>query len=83
MNIKKNILKKTIKYRLSYSGMKETDILYKNIIINKLDSLNYTELKLLSNLFNEISDAEIFKWITKKIIISNKYTNLINKITYE
>ena len=34
MNIEINILKKTIIYRLSYSGMKETDILYKKIIKN-------------------------------------------------
>ena len=83
MNVKKDILIKTIKYRLAYSGMKETDIIYKNIIIYKLNLLSENELKLLSNLFNEISDSEIFNWITKKIPSSEKYKNLINKITDE
>ena len=34
-----NSLKKTIKYRVSYSGTKETDILYKRYLINQLDNL--------------------------------------------
>ena len=83
MNKEMNVLKKVIKYRLSYSGMKETDILYKKIILDKLDFLNIDELQLLSGLFNEISDSEIFNMLTKKIRISNKYKDLINKILNE
>ena len=33
-----NSLKKTIKYRVSYSGTKETDILYKRYFINQRSS---------------------------------------------
>ena len=33
MNKEKNLLKKLIRYRLSYSGMKETDIIYKKLIM--------------------------------------------------
>ena len=33
MNI--NYLKKILKYRLSYSGTKETDILYKKLILGR------------------------------------------------
>ena len=83
MNLDKKILIKTIKYRLSYSGMKETDIVYQNIILNKLKFLDEDELKLLSNLFSEISDPVIFNWIYKKTSISKKYKNLITKITDE
>ena len=70
MNKEKNILKKIIKYRLSYSGMKETDIIYQKLILNKLNFLKEEELKLLSDLFNEISDADIFNMLTNKISIS-------------
>tara|TARA_B110000438_G_C15326795_1_gene441940 strand:+ start:226 stop:477 length:252 start_codon:yes stop_codon:yes gene_type:complete len=83
MNIEINILKKTIIYRLSYSGMKETDILYKKIIKNKLEFLDNDELILLSTLFNEISDAEMFNWLKKKTPILQKYRMLIDKISDE
>jgi len=59
MQKEKEKLEKVIKYRMAYSGMKETDILYKKLIINKLKYLNTNELKLLCNLFIEVSDASI------------------------
>ena len=83
MNKEKNILKKTIKYRISYSGMKESDIIYKKLILNRLESLNIHELKLLSDLFNEISDFDIFNMLTNKIDKLKKFENLINKILDE
>jgi len=76
-------LKKIIRYRLSYSGTKETDILYRKMILNKLDNLNKKELLLLSNLFNEISDIEIFNILTNKLKKPPKYKDLINKIIDE
>ena len=76
-------LKKIIRYRLSYSGTKETDILYRKMILNKLDNLNKKELLLLSNLFNEISDIEIFNILTNKLKKPTKYRDLINKIINE
>ena len=76
-------LKKIIRYRLSYSGTKETDILYKKMILKKLDTLNDPELLLLSNLFNDISDIEIFNILTNKSIKPPKYKDLINKIINE
>ena len=51
-NIKK--LKKQIIYRCSYTGTKETDLLYQKLIVNKIDALNLDELRQLSNLFNEV-----------------------------
>ena len=83
MNKEKNILKKIIKYRLSYSGMKETDIIYQKLILNKLEFFNEDELKLLSDLFNEIPDADIFNMLTNKISVSRKFKNLIDKILDE
>ena len=76
-------LKKIIRYRLSYSGTKETDILYHKMISNKLDNLNKKELLLLSNLFNEISDIEIFNILTNKLKKPTKYKDIINKIINE
>tara|TARA_B110000116_G_scaffold265588_1_gene275005 strand:+ start:1517 stop:1768 length:252 start_codon:yes stop_codon:yes gene_type:complete len=80
MHKEKKELEKIIKYRLSYSGMKETDILYKKLILDKLKYLNENELKLLSNLFIEVSDVRIFNMLTSKEALIQKYENLIKKI---
>ena len=61
-----NKIKKQIIYRCFYSGTKETDLIYKKILLNKIDILKFSELKLLLNLFNNFSDNEIFKFLTKK-----------------
>jgi succinate dehydrogenase flavin-adding protein (antitoxin of CptAB toxin-antitoxin module) len=83
MNDEITNLKKIIRYRSLYSGTKETDIIYKRIIIDKLDNLNREELLLLSSLFNEISDNVIFNFLTKKSKPSIKYQDLINKLINE
>ena len=83
MNDEITNLKKIIRYRSLYSGTKETDIIYKRIIIDKLDNLNREELLLLSSLFNEISDNVIFNLLTKKSKPSIKYQDLINKLINE
>tara|TARA_B110000438_G_C15756154_1_gene625190 strand:+ start:1235 stop:1486 length:252 start_codon:yes stop_codon:yes gene_type:complete len=83
MNIEIFNLKKIIRYRLSYTGTKETDILYKKMILNKLDLFNSNELLLLSELFNEISDLEIFNILTNKEKKPYKYKKLIDKIINE
>ena len=80
MNEKNIILKKAIKYRISYSGTKETDILYKKIILNKLNNLDKKELLLLSKLFNEISDLELFDILTNKLTKPVKYKELLEKL---
>ena len=73
-------LKKLIKYRLSYTGTKETDILYERIILTNLDDLNYSELFLLSKLLLDLSDIEIFNILTFKSKKPKKYKNLLDKI---
>ena len=61
-----NSLKKTIKYRLSYSGTKETDLLYKSIFIENFDLFNENDLILIKKLFDNYSDNEIYFFLTKK-----------------
>lgn len=73
-------LKKLIKYRLSYTGTKETDILYERIILTNLDNLNYSELFLLSKLLVDLSDVEIFNILTFKSKKPKEYKNLLDKI---
>ena len=73
-------IKKQINYRCSYSGTKETDLLYKKFIINKIDQFTNFELIKLSSLFKEVSDIDIFLILTNKIQPKKKYKNLFNKI---
>ena len=68
MSKEKEYLKKIIKYRISYSGTKETDIIYKKIISEKIRYLSLDELKLLSNIFKELSDVDISASTKTKII---------------
>ena len=77
-NIKK--LKKQIIYRCSYTGTKETDLLYQKLIVNKIDTLSHNELYQLSILFNEVPDTDIFLILTNKINSNNKYINLFKKL---
>ena len=76
-----NSLKKIIKYRSTYSGTKETDILYKKYFINNLDKFNENELKLLKSVFNVYSDEEIYDILTNKIIVNAKFKKLFEKIS--
>ena len=81
MNI--NYFEKILKYRLSYSGTKETDILYKTLILGKLSSFQNEELNLLISLFDEYSDDDIFSFLTNKDHPPIKFKSLISKILYE
>ena len=75
-----NSLKKIIKYRSTYSGTKETDILYKKYFINNLNKLNKNELNLLKSLFDIYSDDEIYNILTKKVKANLKFKKLFDKI---
>ena len=81
MNI--NYIEKILKYRLSYSGTKETDILYNKLILGKLNNFKNEELNLLISLFDEYSDDEIFGFLTNKDEPPMKFKKLISKIIYE
>ena len=73
-------IKKQIIYRCFYTGTKETDLLYKKILLNKIDILKSSDLKLLLDLFNDFSDNEIFKFLIKKESPPIKYKNIFKKI---
>ena len=78
-----NSLKKTIKYRVSYSGTKETDILYKRYFINQLDTFSKKDLEDIKSLFNQFSDNEIYDFLTSKVNIPLEFKAIFNKILNE
>ena len=78
-----NSLKKTIKYRVSYSGTKETDILYKRYFINQLDKFSEKDLEDIKSLFNQCSDNEIYDFLTSKVTIPLGFKAIFNKILNE
>jgi len=75
-----NSLKKTIKYRVSYSGTKETDILYKRYFINQLDKFSENDLEDIKSIFNQFSDNEIYDFLTSKVTIPLGFKEIFNKI---
>ncbi len=78
-----NSLKKTIKYRVSYSGTKETDILYKRYLINQLDKFTEQDLEDIKSIFNQFSDNEIYDFLTSKVAIPLEFKEIFNKILNE
>ena len=74
-----NSLKKTIKYRVSYSGTKETDILYKRYFINQLDKFSEKDLEDIKSIFNQFSDNEIYDFLTSKVPIPLEFMGIFNK----
>ena len=78
-----NSLKKTIKYRVSYSGTKETDILYKRYFINQLDKFSEKDLEDIKSIFNQFSDNEIYDFLTSKASIPLEFKPIFNKILNE
>ena len=78
-----NSLKKTIKYRVSYSGTKETDILYKRYFINQLDKFSEKDLQNIKLLFDQFSDNEIYDFLTSKVAIPSGFKDIFNKILNE
>ena len=78
-----NSLKKTIKYRVSYSGTKETDILYKRYFINQLDKFTEKDLEDIKSIFNQFSDNEIYDFLTSKEAIPLEFKEIFNKLLNE
>ena len=78
-----NSLKKAIKYRLSYSGTKETDLLYKKFFIANFELFNDNDLILIKSLFDNYSDKEIYYFLSKKNKPPKKLIKLFTKIIDE
>ena len=66
------LLKNKIKYRSSYRGTKEMDLLLSSFVLKHIDNLSHPELKKLND-FTNCSDEDI----------SNFYLNKIPIITFE
>tara|TARA_Y100000590_G_scaffold422368_1_gene527045 strand:+ start:12332 stop:12595 length:264 start_codon:yes stop_codon:yes gene_type:complete len=80
MKIDKNYLKKRIIYKLTYSGTKESDLIYKIMILNKIADFSLKHLKLIDDLLKQYSDNEILKMLLGKKKADKKYEILIKKI---
>ena len=78
--MKLNSLKKIIKYRATYSGTKESDILYEKYFIRNLDNFSEKELQLLNSIFDIYSDDEIYDILTNKSKPKPKFKILFDKI---
>jgi|TARA_B000000437_G_C11520288_1_gene254899 antitoxin CptB len=75
-------IKRKIKYRAGYRGIKEMDLLLTAFVEKYIDVLNYNELLDLQSILEEEDDA-IFKWYSnEKInhkIPKNKVSDLLKK----
>ena len=78
--MKLNSLKKIIKYRATYSGTKESDILYEKYFIRNLDNFSEKELQLLNSIFDIYSDDEIYSILTNTLEPNQKFIKFFNKI---
>ena len=75
-----NSLKKIIKYRSTYSGTKETDILYEKFFIRNLEKFDENELNILKSIFEFYSDDQIFQILIKKLQPNQKFKYFFKKI---
>jgi len=75
-------LKKKIKYRSEYRGIKEMDLLLSNFVNKYIDSFEYQELINLYEIL-EKDDNIIFKWYSDKnpnnSIPKNKVSSLLKE----
>ena len=81
-----NSLKKKIKYRSEYRGIKEMDILLSKFVNKYIDTFNYDDLvKLYEILKND--DDKIFKWYSgigyKDLLPSNNVSKLLKEFKIE
>jgi antitoxin CptB len=76
------LLKNKIKYRASYRGTKEMDILLTSFVKSVVDELDYLELIKLDEFLN-INDEDIYNFYLNNVIISSfddtKILNLFKK----
>ena len=73
-------LKKKIKYRSEYRGIKEMDILLSKFVNKYIDTLNYDDLEKLYEILKN-DDDKIFKWYSgnghKDLLPSNNVSKLL------
>ena len=76
MRLNKEDLINKIKYRSSYRGTKEMDIMLSKFVNQIINNLNYDELLLLDNLVN-LDDEEIISIINSNIPNNDKDNKII------
>ena len=80
---KLDVIKRKIKYRSEYRGIKEMDLLLGNFVKKYIDIFDYNELLSLYEIL-EKNDDDIFKWYTDKKeninIPKNKVSDVIQYI---
>ena len=72
-------LKKKIKYRSEYRGIKEMDLLLGSFVKKYMDTFNYDELLDLYEIL-EKDDDDIFKWYSNKNIKNNIPANKVSNL---
>ena len=77
-----NNLRRKIIYRCKYTGTKETDLLFSNLIIKKINKFSYIEILDILKIIDEFSDNEIYLILSNKKK-SNKYLKIFKKIKNE
>lgn len=75
----KDLFLKSLIYRSTHRGCKETDILVGKFAEAKISNFNQSELQLFENFILE-DDAEIYDWILAKSPYPDKYSHLIGQI---
>ena len=77
-----NSLKKKIKYRSEYRGIKEMDLLLGKFVNKYINKLKYDELLQLYEIL-EFDDDTIFKWYSNltnnNLIPKNKVTKMLKE----
>ena len=75
-------LKKKIKYRSEYRGIKEMDILLSKFVNNYIDTFHYDDLVKLYEIL-KIDDDKIFKWYSgmghKNLLPLNNVSKLLKE----
>ena len=79
-------IKRKIKYRAGYRGIKEMDLLLSNFVNKYIDTFNYDELINLYEILEKYDDV-IFKWYSNKDISDsipdNKVSKLLKKFKFK
>jgi len=75
-----NKLKKTLIYRCSHTGTKETDIFFNKLIVTNINNFDNQELSALKDLFDNYTDNEIFLILKTRNCPKEKYKSLIHKM---
>ena len=79
-------IKRKIKYRAGYRGIKEMDLLLSNFVNKYIDTFNYDELINLYEILEKDDDV-IFKWYSNKDISDsipdNKVSKLLKKFKFK